>query len=117
MSTPTPHQPRHIAPQSTFSQFLALHFTVVAFAGVTVFTQRQMWQTGAWFWYALGTLAFDLVADRFSRIEVPSFKATIAAQSSLTAILLIMLFLSDFFFLTAMLSFLIVSVVQSSLPR
>ncbi|HSD84450.1 MAG TPA: sensor histidine kinase [Anaerolineae bacterium] len=117
MSTPTPHQPRHIAPPSTFSQFLALHFTVVAFAGVTLFTQRQMWQTGAWFWYALGTLAFDLVADRFSRIEVPSFKATIAAQSSLTAILLIMLFLSDFFFLTAMLSFLIVSVVQSSLPR
>jgi signal transduction histidine kinase len=116
MSTSTPQRPHYTAP-STFSQFLALHFTIVAFAGVTLFTQRQMWQTGAWFWYALGALVFDLIADRFSRIEVPSVKATIAVQIGLTIIMLILLFLSDFFFLTSMLSFLIVSVVQTSLPR
>ncbi len=116
MSPSTPGQLRHIAP-STFSQFLALHFTVLAFAGVTLFTQRSMWQNGAWFWYALGTLAFDLVADRASRPENPSVRFTLTMQIVLTTILFVLLFLSDFFFLTSMLSFLVVSVVQGNLPQ
>jgi len=116
MPTPTSGQPRYTAP-STFSQYLALHFTVLAFAGVTLFTQRLMWQDGTWFWYVLGVLAFDLVADRASRPDDPSVKFTIIAQIVLTIILLVLLFLSDFFFLTSMLSFLVVSVVQSCLPQ
>jgi signal transduction histidine kinase len=116
MTTPTPDQPHYTAP-SPFSQFLALHFTVLAFAGVTLFTQRQMWNNGTWFWYILGALAFDFVADRASRPEQPSVRFTITMEIVLTAILFFLLFLSDFFFLTSMLSFLIVSVVQSSLPR
>jgi signal transduction histidine kinase len=116
MSTPTSSESRYIPP-TTFSQYLALHFTVAAFAGVTLFTQRSMWQNGAWFWYLLGALAFDLVADRASRPENPSVRFTIAMQIILTALLFVLLFLSDFFFLTSMLSFLIVSVVQSNLPQ
>ena len=116
MSTSPPDRPRYVAP-STFSQSLALHFTVLAFAGVTLFTQRDMWQDGTWFWYVVGVLAFDLVADRASRSDNPPVKLTIIAQIVLTIILLVLLYLSDFFFLTSMLSFLIVSVVQSCLPR
>ena len=116
MTTPTSDQPRHTAP-SPFSQFLALHFTVAAFAGVTLFTQRSMWQDGTWFWYILGALAFDLVADRASRPENPSLRFTLTMTIVLTAILFVLLYLSDFFFLTSMLSFLIVSIVQSSLPQ
>lgn len=116
MSTSPPDRPRYIAP-STFSQSLALHFTVLAFAGVTLFTQRDMWQDGTWFWYVVGVLAFDLVADRASRADNPPVKLTIITQIVLTIILLVLLYLSDFFFLTSMLSFLIVSVVQSCLPR
>src|SRR5512137_496467 len=113
MSQSPPRQSHASAP-STFSQFLALHFTVAAFAGVTLFTQRAMWQDGRWFWYALGALAFDLVADRASRPENPSVRFTITMEIILTAILFVLLFLSDFFFLTSMLSFLIVSVVQGN---
>jgi signal transduction histidine kinase len=96
MSTPTSNQTRYPAP-STFSLYLALHFTVLAFAGVTLFTQRQMWQDGRWFWYVLGTLAFDLVADRISRPDNPPIKTTIAAEIVLTLILLILLFSRLFF--------------------
>jgi signal transduction histidine kinase len=116
MSTPTPNQPRYTAP-STFSQLLALHFTILAFAGVTLFTQREMWQDGTWVWYALGALAFDLIADRASRPENPSVRFTLTMEIILTAILFVLLYLSDFFFLTSMLSFLIVSIVQSNLPQ
>jgi signal transduction histidine kinase len=116
MTTPAPDQPRFTAP-SPFSQYLALHFTVLAFAGVTLFTQRSMWQDGTWFWYILGALAFDFAADRASRPEQPSVRFTITMQIVLTAILFFLLFLSDFFFLTSMLSFLIVSIVQSNLPK
>jgi signal transduction histidine kinase len=116
MTTPKPDQSRYTAP-SPFSQYLALHFTVLAFAGVTLFTQRWMWEDGRWLWYVLGALAFDFAADRASRPEQPSVRFTITMEIVLTAILSVLLFLSDFFFLTAMLSFLIVSVVQSSLPR
>jgi signal transduction histidine kinase len=116
MTTPASDQPRYTTP-SPFSQFLALHFTVLAFAGVTLFTQRQMWEDGRWFWYILGALAFDFVADRASRPEQPSMRFTLTMQIILTAILFFLLFLSDFFFLTSMLSFLIVSIVQSSLPQ
>jgi signal transduction histidine kinase len=112
----SPSRQPHSAP-STFSQFLALHFTIAAFAGVTLFTRRSMWQDGSWFWYVLGALAFDLVADRASRPENPSVRFTLTMQIVLTAILFMLLLLSDFFFLTSMLSFLIVSVVQSSLPQ
>jgi signal transduction histidine kinase len=116
MSPSSPRQSHASAP-STFSQFLALHFTVAAFAGVTLFTQRSMWQDGRWLWYVIGTLAFDIVADRASRPEQPSVRFTITMEIVLTAILFLLLFLSDFFFLTSMLSFLIVSIVQSSLPQ
>jgi signal transduction histidine kinase len=116
MSRSSSHQSHADAP-GTFSQFLALHFTVAAFAGVTLFTQRSMWQDGTWLWYALGALAFDLIADRASRPESPSVRFTLTMEIVLTAILFVLLFLSDFFFLTSMLSFLIVSIVQSSLPR
>jgi signal transduction histidine kinase len=116
MTTPPSDQSRHTAP-STFSQFLALHFTVAAFAGVTLFTQRSMWQDGTWLWYILGALAFDLVADRASRPENPSVRFTLTMTIVLTAILFVLLYLSDFFFLTSMLSFLMVSIVQSSLPQ
>jgi signal transduction histidine kinase len=116
MTPPKLDQPRYIPP-STFSQFLALHFTVLAFTGVTLFTQRQMWDDSTWFWYILGALAFDVAADRASRSEQPPVRFTITMEIVLTTILFFLLFLSDFFFLTSMLSFLIVSVVQSSLPR
>jgi signal transduction histidine kinase len=116
MTIPKPDRPRYTAP-SPFSQFLALHFTVLAFTAVTLFTQRQMWQDGSWFWYVLGALAFDFAADRASRPEQPSVRFTITMQIVLTAILFFLLFISDFFFMTSMLSFLIVSIVQSSLPR
>jgi signal transduction histidine kinase len=116
MATPASDQPRYTAP-SPFSQYLALHFTVLAFTGVTLFTQREMWQDGRWFWYILGALAFDFAADRASRPEQPSVRFTLAMEIVLTAILFFLLFLSDFFFLTSMLSFLIVSIVQSNLPQ
>jgi signal transduction histidine kinase len=116
MTIPKPDRPRYTAP-SPFSQYLALHFTVLAFTGVTLITQRWMWEDGRWFWYVIGALAFDIAADRASRPEQPTARFTITMEIVLTAILFFLLFLSDFFFLTSMLSFLIVSIVQSCLPQ
>jgi signal transduction histidine kinase len=65
----------------------------------------------------IGALAFDIAADRASRPEQPTVRFTITMEIVLTAILFFLLFLSDFFFLTSMLSFLIVSIVQSCLPQ
>jgi signal transduction histidine kinase len=98
--------------------FAAMYLTIAAFSIVTLISsQPNMWQSGAWLPYVIGVLIFGVLADRCSRRPNPSRAFTYGCIITLTAIVLGLTLLSGFYFLTMMLSFLVVAVAQSDLPR
>jgi signal transduction histidine kinase len=76
-----------------------------------------MWQNGRWLPYAIGVLIFAVLADRCARHKRSSRAYTLSCVAALTIIVLILTVLSDYYFLTMMLSFLVIAVVQGDLPR
>ncbi len=102
---------------SSFSSYVAMYATVAAFSIVTLVVQAPVMGEGRWLGYLLGVSAYVIILARTTRHEtlpLPWLMASLVAQTLLVIALTI---LSDFYFLTAMLSFITVSVIESSLPR
>jgi len=94
-----------------------MYATVAAFSIVTLVVQAPVMGEGRWLGYLLGVSAYVIILTRTTRHEtlpLPWLMASLVAQTLLVIALTI---LSDFYFLTAMLSFITVSVIESSLPR
>jgi signal transduction histidine kinase len=99
-------------------QYVAMYLTIAAFSIVTLISSTpNMWQNGNWLPYVIGVLIFGVLVDRCARRQNPSRAYTYGCVVVLTVIVLALTVLSGYFFLTMMLSFLIVAVVQSDLPR
>lgn len=98
--------------------YAALYFTIAAFSIVTLISATpSMWQNGRWLPYVIGILIFGFLADRCARHKRSSRAYTLSCVAALTVILLILTVLSDYYFLTMMLSFLVVAIVHGDLPR
>ena len=96
----------------------ALYLTIAAFSIVTLISNAtSMWRNGRWLPYVIGVLIFGVVADRCARHQRSSRAYCLSCAAVLTIILLVLTVLSDYYFLTMMLSFLVVAVVQGDLPR
>ena len=99
-------------------QYVPIYLTIAAFSIVTLISSTpDMWQNGNWLPYVIGVLIFSVLVDRCARRQNPSRAYTLGCVIVLTAIVLALTVLSGYFFLTMMLSFLIVAVVQGDLPR
>jgi signal transduction histidine kinase len=98
--------------------YAAMYLSIAAFSIVTLITASpSMWGNGTWLPYVIGVLAFGVLIDRCSHRQNPSRVYTYGCIIVLTAIVMALTVLSSYYFLTMMLSFLIVAVVQSDLPR
>lgn len=99
-------------------QYAAMYLTIAAFSVVTLISSTSnMWQNGSWLLYVIGVLIFGVLIDRCARRQNPLRAYTYGCVIVLTIIVMALTVLSGYFFLTMMLSFLIVAVVQSDLPR
>jgi signal transduction histidine kinase len=95
-----------------------MYFTIAAFSIVTLISNTtSMWQNGRWLPYVIGILIFTVLADRCARHKGSSRSYILGCVAALTIIVLILTVLSDYYFLTMMLSFLVIAIVQGDLPR
>ncbi|MGH2593674.1 MAG: sensor histidine kinase [Anaerolineae bacterium] len=94
---------------------VAMYVTIVAFSITTLLVQTQMWKDGRWIAYSIAVLLFTLLARQPVRLEEQP-RLTFALLIGQMVILLIAIALSDYYFLTAMLSFITVSTSQADLP-
>jgi signal transduction histidine kinase len=98
--------------------YAAMYLSIAAFSIVTLISVKpSMWQTGAWLPYVIGILLFTVIADRCTRRQNPSRAFAYRSIIALTILVMGLTLLSDFYFLTMMLSFIVVAVVHSDLPR
>ncbi len=95
-----------------------MYLSIAAFSIVTLISAApSMWANGTWLPYIIGVLIFGVLADRCSHRQNPSRAYIYGCIVVLTALVLGLTWLSGFYFLTMMLSFLIVAVAHSDLPR
>jgi signal transduction histidine kinase len=99
-----------------FGERAALYVTIVAFSGVTLISQPAMFTDGRWLPYVIGVAAFGLVSDRATRAHQLSPALAGSVLIFLAAVLIGLSVLAEYYFLTAMLSFISVSVAESLLP-
>ncbi len=100
-----------------FGQYAAAYVTIVAFSFVTLISVPSLWSTGAWLPYVIGVVIFTIIADRCARQGHPTKRFIVTCVLAMTFIDIVLIVLSDYFFLTMMLSFLIVAMTQGDLPR
>ncbi len=102
--------------ESRLAENAALPGTIIAFTLVTLLTQP--WPDARWLAYVLGALAFGFIAQRASRIDQPSQTQTLSVLVIEGVLVIALCELGDFYFLTVMLSFINVSLAESTLtPR
>jgi signal transduction histidine kinase len=102
---------------SDFGQYAAVYITVVAFSFVTLLSVGSLWQTGRWLPYVIGVVIFTIIADRCARKQHLAKHFIVFYILAETIIVIALLVLSGYFFLTAMLSFLIVATARSEFTR
>ena len=100
-----------------FNQYAAVYITIAAFTFVTLISVRSLWTTGYWLPYVIGVVIFTIIADRCARQHHPTRRFVVTCIIAETFIVLVLIALSDYFFLTMMLSFLIVATAPGDLPR
>ncbi len=100
-----------------FDQYAAVYVTIAAFTIVTLISVPSLWTTGYWLPYVIGVVIFTVIADRCARRRHPTRRFIVASIIVETIIVLVLIVLSDYFFLTMMLSFLIVATAPGDLPR
>jgi signal transduction histidine kinase len=100
-----------------FGQYAALYVTIAAFSFVTLISVPSLWSTGAWLPYIVGVIVFAIIADRCARKYHLAKRFVVTCLLALTFIVIALLILSDYFFLTAMLSFLIVATTHGEFTR
>ena len=102
---------------TSFGGYVAMYATIAAFATVTLIVQAPVMGAGRWLAYAAGVAAFALILNRTTRTDPLPPMWLMASLVAQTALVVGLTILSDFYFLSAMLSFITVSVIESSLPR
>ncbi len=111
-------QPTHAnSTQSTFNEYVAMYATVAAFSIVTLIVQAPELSDGRWLLYVLGVGAFVLILNRTTHYDPLPAKWLVVSLLVQTALLIGLTIISDYYFLTTMLSFITVSVIETSLPR
>ena len=113
---PAQSSSKHLA-ESGIEQMAALYGTIAAFSIATLVSQSKMFQTGYWLPYTIGVLLFAFLADRGARAEQPPIRLAVIVLGLEAVVLIGLAILSDYFFLTAMLSFINVAVAESLLSR
>ncbi|MFN8594870.1 MAG: sensor histidine kinase [Anaerolineae bacterium] len=108
---------RATAKPSSFSSYVAMYATVAAFSIVTLVVQASVMGASRWLGYVLGVIVYVIILTRTTRHETLPLRWLIASLVAQTTLVIVLTILSDFYFLTAMLSFITVSVIESSLPR
>ncbi len=98
-----------------FNQYAAIYVTVVAFSFVTLLSVPSLWSTGAWLPYLIGVIVFTLIVDRYAHQEHPSKQFLVGYIIVETLLVIGLGILSNYFFLTTMLSFLIVAATHGEL--
>ncbi len=113
-----PNQPhKHLPGESYFAEYAALYGTIAAFALVTLIDQQALWQDGRWLIYIVGVMAFALIADFGTHgSDTPRWQA-VAALAVEGGLVVGLTLLSNYFFMTAMLSFVTVALAEGMLPR
>jgi signal transduction histidine kinase len=115
----TPADPRRsLTANPELGQYSAMYLTIAAFSIVTLISNATgMWQNGRWLPYVIGVVIFTIIADRCARHKHSSRAYTLSCVAALTIIVLVLTVLSDYYFLTMMLLFLVVAIAQGDLPR
>jgi signal transduction histidine kinase len=115
----TPADPRRsLTANPELGQYSAMYLTIAAFSIVTLISNATgMWQNGRWLPYVIGVAIFTIIADRCARHKHSSRAYTLSCVAALTIIVLVLTVLSDYYFLTMMLLFLVVAIAQGDLPR
>src|SRR5512143_1850930 len=90
-----------------FGQYLAVYVTIVAFSFVTLISVQSLWRTGYWLPYVIGVVIFTVVSDRCARQHQPTKRFIVTCVLAETFLVIVLSMLSDYFFLTTMLSLLI----------
>lgn len=113
-----PNQPhKHLPGESHFAEYAALYGTIAAFALVTLIDQQALWQNGRWLIYVVGVIAFALIADRGTHgSDTPPWQAAAALMAE-GGLVVGLTLLSNYFFMTAMLSFISVAIAEGTLSR
>jgi len=114
MSARSKAQPK---PESHWAEFGALYGTIAAFSLVTLINQQVLWQDARWLIYSIGVIAFGLIADRVTHANNTPRRPAIVALVVEAGLVIALSVLSDYFFLTSMLSFINVSIAASMLTR
>lgn len=111
-------QPVHAKSDSaSFGGYVAMYATIAAFSIVTLIVQAPVMGDGRWLAYVAGVAAFALILERTTHADPLPQTWLLASLAAQTALVIGLTVLSNFYFLTAMLSFITVSVIESSLPR
>ena len=100
-----------------FGQYAALYLTIAAFAIVTLISQSETWPASRWMLYLIGVVLFALLADRTTRCENSALRQVLLLLIGQMALLVVLTVLSDYYFLTMMLSLCTVSLAQSNLSK
>jgi signal transduction histidine kinase len=116
MAGSTETKPKHTFTPD-FNPYAALYITIAAFSIVTLVSTPSLWQNGRWVFYIIGVLLFAALADRCARQDDAPVWQIAVYLGSQTVLLIFLIILSDYYFLTGMLSFISVSMAQSNLPR
>ncbi len=93
-----------------------MYLSIAAFSFVTLISEPQLWSSGAWLPYIAGVLMFAIIADRCARKHVPK-RILLGCIVVETLIVIGLTIISDYFFATTMLSFLIVASAHGDFPR
>ena len=104
-------------PSSDLGQYAAVYVTIAAFSSVTLLSAGSLWQTGYWLPYVIGVVIFTIIADRCARKHHWAKRFVVMCVLAQTVIVIALLVLSDYFFLTAMLSFLIIAETDGEFTR
>ncbi len=104
-------------PGPDFGQYLALYVTIVAFSFVTLISVQSLWRTGYWLPYVIGAVILTVISDRCARQHQPTKRFIVTCVLAETFLVIVLSMLSDYFFLTTMLSLLIAATAQGDLPR
>jgi len=111
----TPRLKQAFGPE--LGQYSAVYVTIAAFSFVTLISVPSLWTTGYWLPYVIGVVIFTIIADRCARKQQPTKRFILTCIFVETIIVLVLTVLSDYFFLTTMLSFLIVATAPGELSR
>ncbi|HLF24894.1 MAG TPA: sensor histidine kinase [Anaerolineae bacterium] len=104
--------------KSSHGGLITIYVTSTAFTITTLAVQTTLWSDGRWLIYLAGAVLFTLIAHAAALVDRRRLRLFVLLLIVQAVLLLGLIHLANYYFLTAMLSFITVSLAQSNLsPR